>query len=110
MTTGLAYDEAEHMKILNSPPAGKFLMTTEDLESLAGGVVPEWLKYDADAALASPPDVTPVENAAFVEGFDAACNEITRDLNRLLGEAITGERKDAYEKAIAAVAHQKAWS
>lgn len=47
----LIADEAEHVKILNSPHVGSFLMTTEDLVSLASGVVPEWLRYDADAAL-----------------------------------------------------------
>jgi hypothetical protein len=55
-------------------------------------------------------DVTTAENKWFVEGFDVACNEIIRDLTRLLDEAITGERKDAYEKAIAAVEHQKEWA
>lgn len=42
---------AEPVKVLNSPAVGRFQVTVEDLESLAGGVVPEWLRYDADAAL-----------------------------------------------------------
>lgn len=50
-----------------------------------------------------------IDNALFTEGFDVACNEIIKDLTRLRDEAITGERKDAYAKAIAAVAHQREW-
>lgn len=50
-----------------------------------------------------------IDNSLFTEGFDVACNEIIKDLTRLRDEAITGERKDAYAKAIAAVAHQREW-
>lgn len=103
--------------LLNTASIGCFAVIPEDLASLAGGVVPEWLKFDADAAigaLTEPahllPTPTPAENKVFEEGFDAACDELTGTLNRLLDQAITGERKDAYEKAIAAVAHQKAWT
>lgn len=50
-----------------------------------------------------------IDNSLFTEGFDVACGEIVKDLTRLHDEAITGERKDAYEKAIAAAEHQREW-
>jgi hypothetical protein len=45
--------------------------------------------------------------ASFTEGFDAACNEILKDLRNLRVNAITGERQDAYDKAILAVTRQR---
>jgi hypothetical protein len=45
--------------------------------------------------------------ASFTEGFDAACNEILKDLRKLRVNAITGERQDAYDKAIKAAVRQR---
>lgn len=93
---------------------GQFALTTEDLGVLAGGVVPEWLKYDADAALgqatpAPDTDLTKEQSKIWEEGFDAACKEIIRDLQRIRTEAITAPEHCVLNKGIAAAERQMAW-
>jgi hypothetical protein len=48
----LALDEAAHEEYFKAASDGReFSLSFDDLTALAGGVVPKWLKYDADAAL-----------------------------------------------------------
>lgn len=113
-----AYQIQEQIKpppLANSPAVARFQVTAEDLESLAGGTVPEWLKYDADAALgqtstepATSEDLTPEQSRIWEEGFDEACKEIIRDLQRIHAKAITAPEHCVLNKGIAAAKRQMA--
>lgn len=62
--------------------AATFTFGSEDLTQLAGGTVPDWLRYDADAAI----DTT----------------SLIDRLTQIRDARITGPEKDAVEQCIAA--------
>lgn len=67
------------------------------------------LEEDTDVVTDSVMTAMAGVDALFTEGFDAACNEILKDLNRLRAELITAPEQSALDKAIAAVEHQRSW-
>lgn len=52
-------------------------------------------------------DGADADNAAFTEGFDAACNEILKELQAIRRDAITAERQDGLDRAIGTVERQR---
>lgn len=74
------------------------------------GKLERWRDLDVDEVLRFGVGDEEAHAASFTEGFDAACNEILKALRKLRVNAITGERQDAYDKAIAAVERELAES
>jgi hypothetical protein len=80
-----------------------FSFTAGDLVELARGRVPEWLLFDADAAI----DDTPAYDKGVAEGLraaralgDADVRGLIGALNLLKDAAITAPEKRCYEMAI----------